>query len=255
MTERFEELLRAKIRLCYERPPLKPNSKAKQKKGRRGVPTPPPRPQQRVTWVKKSHTKRNVGILLFLFLIIGIGVYSIAQSTPGSTARPIQIANSAWKTATLTNAVTGQDFTLSQFSGKVIVLQFMATYCQFCLAEGHQLTSVQQSLSGNSQAAGQVVIVSVDVDPNENLAQLKQYVQQNNFGAPSSNPAWVYAKDKTGQLLQSIAGSVDFGYFIAQTPMYFVDKQQSNSFLSMQRSLTQEANPASDIITLVNKMF
>jgi thiol-disulfide isomerase/thioredoxin len=144
---------------------------------------------------------------------------------------------------------------LSKFSGRVVVLQFMAVYCQYCLAEGRQLASVQQSLSGNSQAAGQVVIVSVDVDPNENLDQLKSYVQQNNFGAPSSNPAWVYAKDATGQLLQSIAGNVDFGSFISLTNMYFVDRQQSNSFLTMQRNPVQEANPASDIVAVVNKLL
>ncbi len=236
---------------------LKPSNRPKHKQGQgeRWQPNQPPRPQQRKTWVKKSHTKRNLAILAFVVFIVAFGFYSVAQSAPGSGARPFQVSNSDWKTASLTNAVSGQNFTLSQFSGKVIVLQFMATYCQFCLAEGHQLASVQQSLSANSQAASQVVIVSVDVDPNENVAQLRQYVQQNNFGAPNSNPAWLYAKDATGQLLQSIAGGVDFGSYIAQTPMYFVDKQQSNSFMSMQRSLTQDASPASDIIAVVNKIL
>ncbi len=126
----------------------------------------------------------------------------------------------------------------------------MAIYCQYCLAEGRQLTTVQQSLSGNSQ----VVIVSVDVDPNENLAQLKQYVQSNGFGAPNSNPAWHYAKD-TGPLLQSIAGNVDFGSFISLTNMYFIDRNQTNNFMTMQRSVTQEANPAGDIVAVVNKLL
>ncbi len=236
---------------------LKPSNRPKHKQGqgRREQPNQPGRPQQRATWVKKSHTKRNVAILAFVLVLVALGVFSVAQSSPGSGARPFQVSNFDWKTAPLTNPLTGENFTLSQFSGKAIVLQFMATYCQFCLEEGHQLVSVQQSLSGNSQAANQVVIVSVDVDPNENVAQLRQYVQRNNFGAPSSNPAWLYAKDATGRLLQSIAGGVDFGYYIAQTPMYFVDRQQSNSFLSMQRSLTQDASPAGDIIAVVNKMF
>jgi len=148
----------------------------------------------------------------------------------------------------------GKTFTLSQYSGKVIVLQFMAVYCQYCLAEGHQLVSVQQSLSGNSKAAGQTVIVTVDVDPNENVQQLKSYAQQYGFGAPSSSPAWRYAKDASGQLLQSIAGNVDFGSFISVTNMYFVDHQLSNDFLTMQRSPLQDSNPASDIVAVVNKL-
>ncbi len=190
-----------------------------------------------------------------MLLIIVVGAYSVSQSAAGSSARPIQVLSPAWKTAQLTDANTGNNFTLGQFSGKVVVLQFMAVYCQYCLAEAHQLVNVQQSLGGNSQANGQIVIVSVDVDPNENLAQLKAYVTQNHFGAPNSNPAWYFAKDDTGQLLQSVVGSVDFSSFISQTNMYFIDKNQSSTFLTMQRTTLQDANPASDIIAAAEKLF
>ncbi len=205
--------------------------------------------------MKKSHFKRNLTVLTTIVFLVVVGVYAFSQSSVGASARPIEITNSAWKTAPLTDAFTGQTFNLTQFSGKVIVLQFMAVYCQYCLAEGRQLVSVQQSLSGDSKAAGQTVIVTVDVDPNENVQQLKSYAQQNNFGAPNSNPAWIYAKDASGGLLQSIAGNVDFGSFISLTNMYFVDHQQSNSFLTMQRSPLQDANPASDIVAVVNKLL
>jgi len=232
---------------------LKANSRAKQKQGKKSTPPSPQRPYK-ATFVKKSHLKRNLGVLTAVIFLVVIGFYSFAQSSAGSSARPIQVLNSNWKTAPLTNAVTGQTFTLSQYAGKVVVLQFMAVYCQFCLAEGHQLVSVQQSINGNSQAAGQVVIVSVDVDPNESVAQLKNYVQQNNFGA-SSNPAWIYAKDGSGQLLQSIAGNVDFGSFISLANLYFVDHQQSNTLLSMQRSPVQDASPAGDIVAVVDRLL
>ena len=187
-------------------------------------------------------------------IIIIVGAYSLSLTTAGSSARPIQIASSAWKNAPLTDASSGKNFTLGQFAGKVVVLQFMAVYCQYCLAEGHQLVSVQQSFAGNGQA-GQVVIVSVDVDSNENLAYLKQYVSQNHFGAPSSNPVWYFAKDNTGQLLQSVAGSVDFSSFISQTNMYFIDKSQSTTFYTMQRTNLQDADPATDIIAAAQKLF
>jgi cytochrome oxidase Cu insertion factor (SCO1/SenC/PrrC family) len=204
--------------------------------------------------VKKSHLKRNSLILGIVLIVIIIGAYSLSVTSAGSSARPIQIASSAWKTASLTDASTGKNFTLSQFAGKVVVLQFMAVYCQYCLAESHQLVSVQQSFAGNGQAA-QVVIVSVDVDPNENLAYLKQYVGQNHFGAPTSNPVWYFAKDNTGQLLQSVAGSVDFSSFISQTNMYFIDKNQSTTFYTMQRTSLQDSNPATDIIVAAQKLF
>jgi thiol-disulfide isomerase/thioredoxin len=232
---------------------LKANSKAKLKQGKK---TPPvPQHPHKATFLKKSHFKRNLAVLAAVIFLVVIGLYSFSQTSAGSSARPIQVLNSNWKSASLTNAVTGQTFTLSQYAGKVVVLQFMATYCQYCLAEGHQLVSVQQSLSGNSQASGQVVMISVDVDPNENLAQLKNYVQQNNFGAASSSPSWIYAMDTSGQLLKSVVGNVDFGSFISLANLYFVNQQQSDSFLSLQRSSFQDASPASDIIAVVNKLL
>lgn len=233
---------------------MKSSSRARPKQGKRFT---PPQTQRvhKASFIKKSHLKRNLGVLTAVVLLIVVGVLAFSQSNTGASARPLEISNSDWKTAPLTDAFTGQTLTLSQFSGKVIVLQFMAVYCQYCLSEGHQLVSVQDSLSKNSQASGQVVIVTVDVDPNENVQQLKSYAQQNGFGAPNSNPAWIYAKDSTGQLLHSIAGNVDFGYFISLTNMYFVDHQQSNSFLTMQRNSLQEANPASDIVSVVSKLL
>src|SRR5712692_8922633 len=211
--------------------------------------------QQQTSWVKKSHWKRNSIILGSLLLIEIVGVYSVSQSAGGSSAHIYQVPNSTWKAAPLTDANRGKNFTLGDFSGKVVVLQFMAVYCQYCLAEARQLVTAQQNFAGNGQASNQVVVVSVDVDPNENLAQLQAYVRQNNFGAPSSSPPWFFAKDNTGQLLQSVVGTVDFSGFIAQANMYFIDKNQSNSFLSMQRASFQDASPASDIVAAAQKLF
>ena len=207
--------------------------------------------QQQTSWVKKSHWKRNSIILGSVLLVIIVGAYSVSQSAGGSSAHLYQVPNSAWKAAPLTDASSGKNFTLGDFSGKVVVLQFMAVYCQFCLAEARQLVVVQQNFASNGQASNQVVVVSVDVDPNENLGQLRAYVSQNHFGAPGSNPPWFFAKDNSGQLLQS----VDFSSFIAQANMYFIDKNQSNSFLSMQRASFQDASPASDIVAAAQKLF
>ncbi len=210
--------------------------------------------QQQTSWVKKSHWKRNSVILAAVLILVVVGGFSLFQSSAGSSARVYQVPSSAWKSAQLTDANSGKNFTLGNFAGKVVVLQFMAVYCQFCLAEAHQLVSVQSHFAGCAQN-NQVVVVSVDVDPNENIAQLQQYVRQNHFGAPDSNPPWFFAKDDTGQLLQSIVGAVDFPSFISQTNMYFIARNQSNSFQTMQRASFQDANPASDIVAAAQKLF
>ena len=187
-------------------------------------------------------------------VIIIVGGYSLSQATAGASAHPIQVLSSAWKNAPLIDANTGKNFTLGQFAGKVVVLQFMAVYCQYCLAEAQQLVRVQQSFASNGHAA-QVVVVSVDVDPNENLPQLQSYVSQNHFGAPTSSPVWYFAKDSSGQLLGSVVGSVDFSSFISQTNMYFINQNQSNTFYTMQRTSLQNANPAADIVAAAEKLF
>lgn len=227
---------------------------AKRKNGQGKLRSPPQEPQRTGSWVRKSHWKRNSFILCLALIIVIVGAYSLSQSAAGSSARPIQVLNSSWKTAPLIDANTGKNFTLGQFAGKVVVLQFMAVYCQYCLAEAQQLVSVEQSFAGNGHAA-QVVLVSVDVDPNENLAQLQSYVNQNHFGAPNSSPIWYFAKDSTGQLLGSVVGSVDFSSFISQTNMYFINQNQSNTFYTMVRTSLQNANPASDIVAAAEKLF
>ncbi len=228
--------------------PLKPDSKAKQKQGKQGTPTTQQRPQHHATWTKKSHIKRNLVILFAIVIVVGLGVYSLSQATPPGQA--ITVSSTAWKTAPLTDARTGQNFTLSQFQGKVVMLELMATYCQYCHAEGQQMILVQQRLGGNSQ----VVLVTVDVDSREELGTLQRYVQANpGFGNLNSDPLWYYAKDNTGQLMQSIAAGYDLGSYIAQTPTYIIDRAQSNNFSLLLRSSLQEANSASDIITAINK--
>lgn len=189
-----------------------------------------------------------------MLIIIVVSAYSLSSSVAGQSARPFSVLDSNWKNAPLIDANSGKNFTLSQFAGKVVVLQFMAVYCQFCRAEARQLTNVEQTFATNGQAA-QVVIVSVDVDPNEDLGHLQSYVSQNRFGAPNSNPPWYFAKDSTGKLLQSVAGAVDFPSFISQTNMYFIGRSQSDTFSTMQRASFQDANPASDVIAAAQKLF
>jgi thiol-disulfide isomerase/thioredoxin len=140
------------------------------------------------------------------------------------------VPNSAWKAAPLTDANSGKNLTLGDFNGRVVVLQFMAVYCQYCLAEARQLVTVQQNFAGNGQASNQVVVVSVDVDPNENLAQLQSYVRQNNFGAPSSSPPWFFAKDNTGQLLQSVVGQCCLLKFYRASE-HILHRQESEQFI------------------------
>lgn len=207
-----------------------------------------------MTWVKKSHFKRNFAILVAVSLLVGLGFFSLSQQP--ASGQVVQVASDAWKTATLTDARTGQDFTISQFHGKVVVLELMATWCGNCERQGQELRKVAQNMNGNDQ----IVIVTVDVDPNEDLNLLNQYVQRYNFGSTDSTPKWYYAVDKSGnqgQLLRGIVGSVNpasfVQTFITQTPTYIIPREQSNTFTLLTHSTVLLYNPASDIIAAVDR--
>ncbi len=222
---------------------MRADPKSKHGKPKRANTPPPPRK----SWVKKSHAKRNLVISVAVILLVGLGIFSVSQQpAPGSA---VQIASTAWKGASLTDAGTQQKFTLSQFSGKVVVLELMAMWCGSCRVQGQEIAKVAQNLAGNDQ----VVIVTVDVDRSENLADLAAYVRQWHFGAPNSTPPWYYATDDTGQLLASLVGTVNLHTYIPSTPTYIIDKSQSSSFTLLTHSTVDIANPARDIVAAIDK--
>lgn len=61
------------------------------------------------------------------------------------------------------------DFSLTSLRGKVVVLDFMASWCGPCMTEMSHLKEIFSSYS-----ADQVVIISIDVDPTESDDTIKQ---------------------------------------------------------------------------------
>jgi thiol-disulfide isomerase/thioredoxin len=66
----------------------------------------------------------------------------------------------------------GNTFSLSDFKGKVVLLDFMATWCVPCVTEISSLKEVQQNF-GDS-----VVIISIDVETSETSDELKTFKEE-----------------------------------------------------------------------------
>ena len=83
-----------------------------------------------------------------------------------------------WFGVELTDVTTGKAFRISDFAGKVILVDTMAVWCPTCQGE---MSQVQQlpALLGTSSA--DLVRVSLDVDPNEDAAILKKFAASNKF--------------------------------------------------------------------------
>jgi thiol-disulfide isomerase/thioredoxin len=86
----------------------------------------------------------------------------------------------AWQTIALTDAATGEAFTLGDFQGKTVFVEPMATWCSNCRAQqGH----VREA---KAQLGEAVVFIGLSLETNLPPEQLASYAQSNGFD-------WTYA--------------------------------------------------------------
>jgi len=83
---------------------------------------------------------------------------------------------------TLTD-MNGHTFELSDYQGKIVVLDFMATWCKPCRIQMNELIEVWQKYGD------QIVIISVAIDPMETDEEL------NSFFEEYEEATWIHAKD------------------------------------------------------------
>ena len=90
----------------------------------------------------------------------------------------------------------GKAFRLSDFRGKVVLIDFMATWCGPCRQQMPHLKAVWEK----EEYRGKVVIISIDVDLRVSVEELKSYRQ----GYPYAT--WIWAKDSAEQRVAASYG-------------------------------------------------
>jgi thiol-disulfide isomerase/thioredoxin len=116
------------------------------------------------------------------------------ESVQEESARP------AWHTIALTNARTGEIFTLADFAGKTVYVEPMATWCVNCRAQMHRVVPVYEELSADSRFA----FVSLSVGENIADSDLATYADREGFG-------WIFAiatPEMLAELTNTFGGSV-----------------------------------------------
>jgi thiol-disulfide isomerase/thioredoxin len=106
-------------------------------------------------------------------------------STPDAMSAPAEEAlmeAPAWFSAALTDARTGQTFSINDFKGKVVLVETMAIWCSSCLKQQGQVKVLHEQLG----ARDDFVSIGLDIDPNESTEALKSYVESKGFD-------WLYA--------------------------------------------------------------
>jgi thiol-disulfide isomerase/thioredoxin len=139
----------------------------------------------------------------------------------------------AWQTLALTNARTGESFALSDFAGKTVFVEPMATWCSNCR---RQLGNVKDARA--QLAAEDVIFDGLSVETTIDDATLAGYADDAGFD-------WLFAV-VTPEMLQELAA--EFGPTIANPPAtpHFVIRPDGSA-----TELVTGIEPAGEIIAQI----
>ncbi len=122
-------------------------------------------------------TPHNHRRLIANFLLITHSLVACTSSfspTQGEPAAPTSPSIPDWFSYQMTDVRTGQPFTMSEFAGKVVLLETMAQWCPTCELQENEVKKLHELL-GNPE---DLVSISLDVDLHEDEASLKQYAER-----------------------------------------------------------------------------
>ena len=100
--------------------------------------------------------------------------------------------------------IDGNEFSLSDYRGKVVILDFMAVWCIPCVSEMSHLKEINISYGG-----GEVIIMSIDVDPYESDDAIRGFKED--YGGD-----WIFASGPSP--------GIDYGIEYIPT-LYIIDQQ------------------------------
>lgn len=149
------------------------------------------------------------GIALAITLGLGSSSQALAQQTPTPKVN-----------TTTTDAIfidaTGKKVSLSSLQGKVVFVNFWATWCPPCIKEMPSIETLKNKMKGKD-----VVFLLVDIDGNYEKA--KAFMEKRKLDLPIYIPATSVSStylgssipttiifDKKGNMIQRIVGGVDF---------------------------------------------
>lgn len=95
---------------------------------------------------------------------------------PGAGMSSHETALALWQTLPLMNVRTGETFMLSDFAGKTLFVEPMATWCTNCR---RQLNNIQSARAGLD--SDEVVFVALSVETNISAPELARYADDNGF--------------------------------------------------------------------------
>ncbi|MFZ6028501.1 MAG: TlpA family protein disulfide reductase [Chloroflexota bacterium] len=118
-----------------------------------------------------------------------------------------------WFDITLTNAASGETFTINDFKGKVVLVETLAQWCSNCRKQQQQVLALHEQMGERMD----FVSLGLDIDPNEDNESLKAYIESNGFH-------WRYAV-APAELSREISKALGDQFLNPpSTPMFIIDQ-------------------------------
>ena len=112
-------------------------------------------------------------------LVVVAAVLGGCASTAGSIAHETAVAGAPASDCTLRD-LDGRQVHLSDYAGKVVLLDFWATWCVPCAAELPQLEELYQKRKNDG-----FVVLGIDMDGPETIAQVVPFARRYNLSFPT----------------------------------------------------------------------
>lgn len=109
-------------------------------------------------------------------MILAFALAAAACSSGGSGDSASGSGQETWRSATLRDVLTGEEFRIDDLRGKVVAIEAMAVWCVTCRFQQRESQAALDEL-----ASSDVVYISLDVDPNEREIDLAEYARREGF--------------------------------------------------------------------------
>lgn len=122
--------------------------------------------------------------------------------------------SSTWLSSELVNIRTGETLKLTDFAGKVVLVENLAMWCSNCLKQQEQVKLLHEQLGEDSD----LISIGFDIDQNEEVEDLKKYVESNGFD-------WIYIIPSL-EVVREIANLYGANFLNPPlTPVLIIDRQ------------------------------
>lgn len=115
--------------------------------------------------------------LIFVLILVACQTVPQSSATSETSGATTDATTPEWFDMELTDAQTGETFTMNDYAGKVVLMETMAMWCPNCIVQANEVRNLHELL-GNPD---DLISVSLDVDINEDTDSLKEYADGYGF--------------------------------------------------------------------------